>query len=369
MRPQLTHVRVTGYRSLRDARLDLGPVTVLIGPNGAGKSNLLDALFMVRRIAQGRLQHFVSQRGGASYLLHYGPKQTPSLDIRLELSSDEARYAYEARLEYGADESLWFAEERVESRGRPDDPWQSHAMGSGHRESRLAHEAERHALPQTVLGLLLQLKFYHFHDTSTTSPLRTLARAEDDLDVWSDGGNLAAYLLALRDSREEGDQAAWRRIQGLVHRVAPFVREIRPELPFDKRGVRLSWIDDRGEKFGPAHLSDGTLRAIALLTALGQPAERLPILSSIDEPELGLHPSAIHVLCALIKSVAVNRQVLLATQSPALLDEFAPEDVVVTERVDGATELRRLDPKALESWLEDYSLSELYDKNVLGGRP
>lgn len=135
------------------------------------------------------------------------------------------------------------------------------------------------------------------------------------------------------------------------------------------RGVRLDWVDDRGETFGPAHLSDGTLRAIALLTALGQPTALLPILSVIDEPELGLHPAALTMLCALIKSVAAHRQVIVSTQSPAVLDEFAPEDVVVAERKDGATSLHRLDPKELASWLDDYSLSELYDKNVLGGRP
>jgi predicted ATPase len=368
MEQQLTHVRVAGFRSLREVELDPGPVTVLIGPNGAGKSNLISALYMVRRLAMDDLQLFVGRHGGATYLMHYGPRKTPAIEIDLAFATEKGHYAYQARLGYGADESLVFLAEQAGFRGAPSEAWRWHAMGAGHRESRLKTEADRDATPWAVRSLLRQLKLYHVHDTSRESPLRTLAKAEDDREVWSDGGNLAAFLLALRDSGDENGKAAWNRIQGLVRRVAPFVREIQPA-PFGKRGVRLEWVDDRGERFGPAHFSDGTLRAIALLTALGQPADRLPIVSCIDEPELGLHPAAMHVLCELIKSVSVHRQVILSTQSPALLDEFSPEEVVVAERKDGATELRRLDAEALASWLDDYSLSELYDKNVLGGRP
>ena len=116
-------------------------------------------------------------------------------------------------------------------------------------------------------------------------------------------------------------------------------------------------------------ISDGTLRCIALFTALGQPVESLPAFLSIDEPELGLHPAALGILASLVRSTSTHAQILLATQSPALLDLFDPQDVVVAERAQGATTFRRLDPDQLAGWLEDYSLSELYDKNVLGGRP
>jgi predicted ATPase len=137
----------------------------------------------------------------------------------------------------------------------------------------------------------------------------------------------------------------------------------------DESAVRLDWVDERDQVFGPHQLSDGTLRCIALFTALAQPVETLPSFLTIDEPELGLHPAALHLLAGLVRSTSAHCQILLATQSPALLDLFEPHEIVVTERKDGSTELRRLDPNALATWLEDYSLSELYDKNVLGGRP
>jgi predicted ATPase len=365
---KLTRIRVAGFRSLRDVTLEPTPVTVLIGPNGAGKSNLLWALEMTRMLAFEALQLFVSERGGATYLMHYGPRQTPAIDLALEFSTDKAENAYQARLGYGADESLIFLEERAGFRRTQEQPWSWYPLGAGHRESRLGEEAPKHRTPQTVRWLLRQVNFYHFHDTSRRSPLRTRAYNDSaDNYLRSDGSNLPAFLLSLREGTDAGSQAAWKRIQGLVRLVAPFIRELSPHVHV--RGIDLNWIDDRGETFGPAHMSDGTLRALALITALGQPADRLPLMSCIDEPELGLHPAALELLCSLIRSVTAHRQVIVSTQSPVVLDHFEPDQVVVAERVDSATQLRRLDAGALAAWLEDYSLSELFDKNILGGRP
>jgi predicted ATPase len=89
----------------------------------------------------------------------------------------------------------------------------------------------------------------------------------------------------------------------------------------------------------------------------------------VDEPELGLHPYAIEVLASLIRHASVSTQVIVATQSSLLLDHFAPEDVLVAERVDGGTQLKRLEPAPLATWLEDYSLGQLWEKNEFGGRP
>jgi predicted ATPase len=131
----------------------------------------------------------------------------------------------------------------------------------------------------------------------------------------------------------------------------------------------LDWIDERDHRFGVHQLSDGSLRAIAWITALAQPARRVPSFPSFDEPELGLHPAAVALLCELVESVAPHAQVLLATQSPALLDYLPVESIVVTERTEGATTLRRLEEDGLRNWIGEYSVSELFDKNVLGGRP
>lgn len=367
MSSTVERIKVVGFRSLRDVELTLGPVTVLIGPNGAGKSNLLSALEMVRMLAFESLQLFVGERGGATYLMHYGPRQTAAIDLRLDFKTASGENAYSARLGWGANESLIFLSEKAGFRRDATAEWRWSELGAGHRESKL-REAEGDITARTVRYLLRQINFYHFHDTSRRSPLRTLdfANATGNY-LRSDGSNLATFLDDLRRSDAAADVAAWRRIEGTLQRIAPFIASLAPTR--DRRSTSLEWVDDRGVTLGPAHLSDGTLRALALVAALGQPDAQMPALSCIDEPELGLHPAALEILCGMVSSVAERHQVIVSTQSPAVLDHFVPGDVVVADRRNGETFLTRVAQDELKEWLEEYSLSEIYDKNLIGGRP
>ncbi|MCB9763030.1 MAG: AAA family ATPase [Alphaproteobacteria bacterium] len=375
-RRAITRIQVEGFRSLRSVTLEPGQITVLIGPNGAGKSNLLSFLRMVPLMHTGQLRRFVGESGGASALLHYGPKVTPELSFQLDFVQEPHENTYEVLLGYGAGDRLVFLDEQVSHRRQPDREIRTRrSLGAGHAESALREAArvDGATTERAVSWWLSGMSFFHFHDTSLTSALRTNARAEDNRTLRSDGSNLAAFLYRLKGSQDPADRAAWRRISTLVRRIAPSVQELDPQLSEhtdpSRPSCRLEWLDDRGEVFGAGHLSDGTLRAIALVTALAQPASTLPAFITIDEPELGLHPKAIALFAGLVRSVSSRCQVVLATQSPALLDHFGAEDVVVVEREDSATVLRRLEPDALGAWLSEYSLSELFDKNLLGGRP
>ena len=371
----VTRIEVEGFRSLRSVQIDLRRVMVLIGPNGAGKSNLLAFLQLVPLIHTESLQRFVQQRGGANALLHYGAKKTPRARFRLEFHQDEVDNAYEVGLAYGAGDRLTLEDEYTFSRAPGHAEFTKRIVSTSSQESLLRKQARDSDDPtlQTVSSWLSSINFFHFHDTSLTSALRQNAVAAQDRFLHSEGRNLAAFLYRLKNGDSREDKAAWKRINMLVRRIAPAVQELNPvgvnpgEDP--PRMVRLDWIDDQGENFGVQDLSDGTLRAIALVTALAQPSSTLPAFISIDEPELGLHPAAIALFAGLVRSVSNRCQVVLATQSPALLDHFDVEDVVVTERVEGATNFRRLDKGALDDWLKEYSLSELFDKNLLGGRP
>jgi predicted ATPase len=147
--------------------------------------------------------------------------------------------------------------------------------------------------------------------------------------------------------------------------------ELEP-LPFNDQTLRLDWTEkSSGYLFGPHQISDGSLRFMALTTLLLQPEDNLPNVIILDEPELGLHPAAIVELAGMIHTASRNTQIIVSTQSTRLVDEFTAEDVVVVERDENkrCTIFNRLDKKALEEWLERYSLSELWEKNVLGGRP
>ncbi|NMO15604.1 AAA family ATPase [Pyxidicoccus fallax] len=371
----ITRIHVEGYRSLQRVDLEPGRVTVLIGANGAGKSNLLSLLRMVALMRTQSLRRYVGEAGGASALLHYGPKVTKELVVRLEFEQPTGANAYGARLGYAAGDTLLFLDETVEYRPVGVAAFKVTSLGAGHKESMLEDAAGEPGgkTAKTVRWWLAKTNFFHFHDTSLAAPLRQNSRQEDVHFLRSDGSNLAAYLRSLSISEDPARQAAWRRISQLVRRVAPFIKALQPTLVDpahpETSTVRLDWVDERDEIFGPHQLSDGTLRCIALFTALGQPVDSLPAFLSIDEPELGLHPAALTILASLVRSASAHAQILLATQSPALLDLFEPQEVVVTERVQGATTFRRLDAEQLAGWMEDYSLSELYDKNVLGGRP
>jgi predicted ATPase len=131
--------------------------------------------------------------------------------------------------------------------------------------------------------------------------------------------------------------------------------------------IQLGWRHKGSDEyFHASALSDGTLRFMALATLLLQPPQFRRSLLLIDEPELGLHPYAVGLLAALIKQAAVDTQLIVSTQSSPLLDNFTPEDVLVAERFDRATQLTRENSERLKIWLEDYSLGQLWEKNELG---
>jgi predicted ATPase len=365
-------VRVRGLASIDDIELHPGRLTVLIGPNGSGKSNLLRALQLAPLLRSKSLSRFVADAGGASALLHYGPKRTQAIELELEFRQGKRRSLYRARLGFAAGDTLIFLDEVVGHDDGEDEGsgFLERSLGAGHRESVLKDVKDEDPGIRAVNYWLSQLSFFHFHDTSMASALRTHARAADDRFLRSDGSNLAAYLLRLAESESEADMKAWRRIGRLVRTVNPGIKELLPtRVGRNGDAVRLDWIDDRDERFGVHQLSDGSLRAIALITALAQPTERLPRFISIDEPELGLHPAAIALLAELARSVSHRTQVLFATQSTAFLDHFRPDEVVVTEREEGVTRLKRLDTADLREWLDEYALSEIFDKGIIGGRP
>jgi|694.fasta_scaffold94246_4 predicted ATPase len=367
----ILEVQVTGFCSLKEVRLEPGRLTVLIGPNGAGKSNLLQALRLIPLLRTRSLQRYVADHGFASALLHYGPKTTEAIEFRVLVCEQGTTYRYNARLAFAQGDTLYFESETAE-RVNPDGTGSFSQLGSGHRESRLQDSFDPDDSPdrQTLVALnawLGRMTFYHFHDTSPRSQLRTHARREDDRYPRSDGSNLAAYLLRLKESDDSADQKVWQRINRHCRHIAPAIKQLDPVAI--NGSVRLDWIDDCDERFGCHQFSDGTLRALALITVLSQPSERLPKLISIDEPELGLHPSAIALITELCRSISRHTQVVLSTQSTELLDYFNADEVVVVERQQGETRLKRLSSEALQNWLEDYSLSELYDKGVIGGKP
>jgi predicted ATPase len=358
----IRRLRVGGFASLREVSLELRPLTILVGANGSGKSNLVRVLELLGRIVDEDLQFFVGFNGGAAAILHH-PAAT---EISIDVVAESNRYA--ARLVPAQDDTMIFADERIWFTGSDSDTSWQRSIGIGGRETRLHAEDEREggggfSVAGYVMDLLAGCRVFHFHDTSVDAPVKRRISVADSVKLRSDAGNLAAYLYRLR--REE--PSAYRRVVSAINLVAPFFRDfiLEPEL---NDSLLLRWRQvDSDATFSANQLSDGTLRFICLSTLLLSP--ELPKLVVLDEPELGLHPYAIAQLAGMLHSAANRSQVVVATQSVTLMNQFEMDDLVVVERRDGASVFSRPEVDHLQEWLEEYSLGELWEKNMIGGRP
>jgi predicted ATPase len=214
--------------------------------------------------------------------------------------------------------------------------------------------------------LLDQCLVYHFHDTSSKARIRQACYIRDNHALWADGGNLAPVLLRMQNY----SNSAYRQIVGTIRLIAPFFDDFVLEPGTGDKEIFLDWREVGSDQiFGPHQLSDGTLRAMCLITLLMQPEDQLPRLIVVDEPELGLHPYALNVVASLFKKASHHTQVLVSTQSTTFLDNFDPENIIVVNRKGKESKFSRLDPENLEGWLDEYSLGEVWEKNVIGGGP
>lgn len=364
--PRLSRVEISGFKSIERMSLELSDVNVLIGANGAGKSNLVLFFRAVKELAGGGLQLFVGTSGGANGLLHYGAKATPRFVGTLQF---DASMRYAMYLDFAEPDSLAFVGEDIPKLLGEERPMEYHLVaGGGYRESALEQSASKgNAAAQAILDALRGIHVFHFNDTSRESRVRRSCYLHDNRHLARDGGNLAAVLYRMKMTQA----TAYDRTVRTIQQILPWFGGFRLEpLTLNPNNIQLDW-QERGSDFlfGPHQLPDGALRAMALVTLLLQPTEYLPSVIVIDEPELGLHPHALTILAALVKGAAVQAQVVLATQSVALLEQFEPQDVVVVDREHGASTFSRLDPEKLKDWLEEYSLGELWEKNVIGGGP
>lgn len=357
---QLDRIVLRRYKSIRECDLELKSLNVLIGPNGAGKSNFIGFLHMIRQLVEKKLRLHISKRGGANALLHFGTRESKDMSAELYFGNGGYRFSLEPADEYHmmfSSECLWRKTSTGEKIVKD--------LGESHFETKM--DCNGIEGKEFEISALEGWRVYHFHDTSDNALLRQMQGINDNLYLRHDAANLAPFLYLLKKVHS----SCYERIVETIQKVAPFFDDflLRPH-PENREMITLEWMEKKQEvSFKTSALSDGTLRFICLATVLLQPEEFRPATIIIDEPEIGLHPYAISMLAALLQSASITNQVIIATQSINLLDEFDPEDVVVADRTEGHTALKRLDPGPLKEWLEEYSLGDLWHKNLLGGGP
>lgn len=364
-------ITIKGYKSIRSLEdFQMRPMNILIGSNGAGKSNFIDYFRLLHELVEQRLQFTINEKGGADKHLFLGPKVTNELISEIFFG----RNGYEFELKATVDDQFIFNNEQTFFDGDYADVRSS--FGSGHFESKLKdaqYDGPKKQIARYVYSAISSWTIYHFHDTSDTATIRRQWTVRDNEKLRPDAANLASFLWMLKQEHE----SVYEMIRETVQLVTPFFSDflLRPRKNNGDEVILLEWRQKNSDyPFHPSQLSDGTLRFMALATALLQPNPPATIL--LDEPELGLHPYALNILAGLIKQAAAKgrsrtgTQLIISTQSADLVDSFLPEDIIVVDRQAGESRFRRLSADELGDWLvNEYSLGELWQKNVYGGSP
>ena len=371
---KIESVRIRGFRSLADVEFpDLPNVAVLLGANGAGKSNFLRFLEMTQQmLGCRRLGDFVARQGGADDQLFGGSGRTPQMAAELKVKTAQGKYDYHFTLDYAPPDNLFCTgEQLVYNRSGEPEELVLPADG-GAKESKLAELAQgkdcRDPIPKQAAADLVKVlggcAFYHFHNTGDNAGFKQWGDIADNSRLRPDGGNLAVVLCRLE--REEVRRYDYIRRQ--IQRILPAFD--RFDLAESCGKVLLRWKARGTEQTLGAHLaSAAALRFFALATLLNLPEEMLPTIIVLDEPELGLHPMALHLLGGMIQSLSVKRQVILATQSPLLVNSFTLDQLYLLNWRDGDTKISKLHSEGYEHWLEKYNTGELWDMNLFGGSP
>ena len=376
---RIESIRIKGFRSLSDVKIvDLPKgATVMIGPNGSGKSNLFHFFELIKCMVVHRdLEEFVERHGGANDQLFGGSKNSPKIEAKIALRHGDFRYECRFVLEFAHKDRLKVNEKRYrtmvatsKSSFPPSESGGETVEPSSNSYSGVANTGnDCQDCSMEFKGFFKSCAVHQFHDTSYHSNLKKPWDIEDNFYLMPEGGNLAPVLVRMERDEPERFYSVRECIRGVLPNFDRFQVEER------NGKASLRWKPKGIDKTIGAYLtSDGTLRFFALATLLNLPTCMLPDTLLLDEPELGLHPAAISVIGELIRSASLDRQIIVATQSPLLVDEFDLSEILVLELRDGQTQVRRFDgaddQSRYRNWLSRYSLGELWQKNVLGGRP
>lgn len=351
----MDYIEIGGYKSIKNVNIELTAINIFIGANGSGKSNFISFFDFLNKLYNRKLNEYVALKGGDNKILHKGKKNTDTISFKIEF--DNGQNGYGVRLKSGTDGFI-FLQENLIYRGNSIDISRS---GS---EAQIKGTDNNRA--KYVIKYLNGFRKYHFHDTSPNSPFAQYSNIENDAYyLYENGMNIMAFIYDIY----EINKIVYNRIIKNIQSIAPYFSDFY-FAPNKENNIRLQWTDKYSDVvFGSNDLSDGTLRFIALSVLFLQPD--LPDTIIIDEPELGLHPAAIDKLANMIKSVSEKGcQVIVATQSTDLISHFLPEDIITVDQINGETQFNRLNSTTLEKWLDDYTIDDLWKRNIIsGGQP
>ncbi len=367
----IDRIHIENFKSIKDSGdIIIRPINVLIGSNGVGKSNFIGFFKLLNSIYKQKLSKYVADNGYENQILYFGRKKSKYLggSIIFKPEKGNINNRYDFKLIPKA-QGIGFYFEKDDggfnnyAKGNNEN-WDFESLGGENKEeSELSNNPLKRA--EFLREYFENFRIFHFHDTSSGSPLKQANNTLDYNYLKEDGSNLTAFLFKIKDTHPQNFKV----IEHTIRSVAPFFDKFNlvPDAK-NKEMIQLAWLEkDSDEYFNAHNFSDGTLRFIALTTLLLQPD--LPKTIIIDEPELGLHPFAIQKLSGMIRSASTKAQIIISTQSTTLVDQFNVDDIIIVDRKDNQTVFSRKTEEELKEWLNDYSIGELWEKNVIGGKP
>lgn len=370
--------------SFRELELRLGPLNVLIGPNASGKSNFVDSIDLLRSTARD-LQAAIRRGGGIVEWIRKGG-DSKSCEIRAEVAiegfaSERRDTLHELHLiAHGASaqvayEQIWVSRGVQESVQLVHDSFLYSAPNSPGSRSK---EESESVLPRaysilsklrdpvhhselTELGDIYRtIRIYREWSFGRRSVLREPQRADlPNRELEEDFSNLGLVLNFIRQNPPKKRELL-ERLRDLYDGITDF------DVSIEGGTVQVFFLEG-DTKIPAVRLSDGTLRYLCLLVILCHPQP--PPLVCIEEPELGLHPDILPGVARLLKEASQRMQLIVTTHSDIIIDELSdqPESVLVCEKGESGTTIKRLEAEALEHWLKDYRLGQLWMKGQLGG--
>ena len=361
---------------------ELGPLNLIIGPNASGKSNFIEAVGLLRATPQN-LGAALREGGVVQDWLWKGEKGVRG-ELDALLTDNKAASLRHRLVLAEAGQSLELVDERIEGteiRAGKNKPYLYFGNENGrlmlnvkHEKRFLRHEdldPQQSVLSQrkdpdqypelSFLGDAYQrVRLYRDWRMGRDAPPRRPQDASLPNDyLMEDARNLGMVLSSLR-LNVPAKKALVEGLKQAFEGITDFSVKI-------EGGTVQVFLEEERWLIPATRLSDGTVRWLALLSVLLHPTP--PPLVCIEEPEIGLHPDLMPTLARLLKQASERMQIIVTTHSEALINAFsdAPEAVLVCERVDGGTTLKRLEKEALSEWLKMYSLGELWSKGELGG--
>ncbi len=368
---KLKSLSLKGFKTINNLKdLEFENINIFIGANGSGKSNIVSFFEMLNYMMTEAFGKYVAQNGFASSMLYHGQKVTKDIESKIIFKSPTAESSYHFRISHSIEDKFLFMGETIfYKRYDFNKPFKRDLADGGYKETKLKELSYSDKTAKYIKNLLSSIRVYHFHDTSRTSYIHQASPIEDNSSLKSDGGNLAPFLYRIR----EDSPRYYSRIVDYIRLVAPFFDDFILNPIGDS--IQLKFKEKNSDlEMGSFRLSDGTIRFIAMTTLLLQPKSSIPKVIIIDEPELGLHPLAIDILSEMINIASKNSQIFITTQSERLIDYFEPKNIIVVDRkgdMEGRfySDFKRLDNEELKEWIVEYKLSDIWNSNIIGGRP